>query len=122
MTSALGTIAHTASRHCARRARSSVLPPTHSVKDRMTRLSLGSLSQGALAHPSISSDALTLPAAHNGDGVPRLPAQRSPSRTLVAGSVAALDRPSPATDGFSSGDNKHSNAPGGAADAPRAKR
>src|SRR5947209_19243835 len=40
MTSASGTTVHTASRHRARRARSSVLPPHHSVKDRITRISL----------------------------------------------------------------------------------
>src|SRR5437764_4680683 len=48
MTSAPGTTAHTASRHCARRARSSALPPPHSAKDRISRISLDVPWQGAL--------------------------------------------------------------------------
>src|SRR5262245_42469070 len=39
MTSALRTIAHTASRHCVKRARSSVLLPGHSAKGRITPFS-----------------------------------------------------------------------------------
>src|SRR5947199_389080 len=77
MTSALGTIAHTTSRHCARRARSSALPPHHSAKDRITHTSLGCPSQEVPTHPPIQSGHLTPPAVHNGGGAHRLPAWRS---------------------------------------------
>src|SRR5262245_12921461 len=56
MTAALGTTAHTASRHCARRARSSALPPPHSAKDRISCLSLDFPWEGALEKSPVYRD------------------------------------------------------------------
>src|SRR5262249_41584288 len=53
---------------------------------------------------------VTLPPAH------RLPARRSPSHALGAGSIAARDSPSPTTDGYDTDDHKHRSWSGGAAD------
>ena len=54
---------------------------------------------------------------HNGDGAHRFLGLQSPGPGLERGRGEAPGNPSPATDGSSIGDNRQSNAPGGAADA-----